>query len=120
MESNTTINIGNRFKQLLGGSIDQLIQKLLAGINRETIFCELTTNSAFLQNGTFGIAWIYNQLFQLKGEDYCQIESLFWSNSSFEFDETNQGLAGFNVLKENEVIAFRLLVGLTGINFVKL
>ena len=94
---------------------DELIQKLLSGLDRETISRELTPNSAFLQNGTGGIAWIYQQLFQLSGDEFYQTEALYWNSRSFEFEETNQGFAGFNVAKENEDKAFGLLEGLAGI-----
>lgn len=99
------------------GAIKKLIQNLLIGIVRETISNELTPNSAFMQNGTSGIAWINSQLFQLTDKEYYQKEALFWHTRSFEFFENNQGYAGFYVAKENEDKAFGFLVGLSGINY---
>ena len=101
-------------------SIDGLIQNLLNGIDREAIFNELPPNSAFMQSGTSGIAWIYKQLFLVTGEEYFQTEALYWNSRSFEFDETNQGYAGFNVAKEYEDKAFGILSGLAGINLIQL
>ncbi len=102
------------------GSIDELIQNLLTGIDRENISDDLILNSAFMQNGTSSIAWIYKQLFRLTGDEYYQTEALYWSNRSFEFDETDQGYAGFNMVKENEDKAFGILNGLAGINLIHL
>ena len=73
-----------------------------------------------MQNGTSGIAWIYKQLFQLSGDKFYQTEALHWSNRSFEFDETDQGYAGFNVAKEEEDKAFGILDGLAGIYLIQL
>jgi len=104
-----------KIEQLLDGPIDRLIQNLMIGIDRNDITEELVPNSAFMQNGTSGIAWIYKQLFQLTGKENYQTEILYWNNHSFEFDETDQGYAGFNVTKENEDKSFGLLTGLAGI-----
>ncbi len=101
-------------------SIDEIIQNLLKGLDRETISNELPSNSAFMQNGTSGIAWIYKQLYKLTGKEYYQTEALFWSNHSFEFDETDQGYAGFNVAKKEEDKAFGILNGLAGIYLIQL
>lgn len=106
-----------KVEQWQDGAIEKLIQNLLTGIVRETISSELTPNSAFMQNGTSGIAWINNRLFQLTDEEYYQKEALYWHTRSFEFFETNQGYAGFYVSKDIEDKAFGLLVGLSGINF---
>ncbi len=102
------------------GSIDELIQNLLNGIDREAISNELITNSAFMQNGTSGIAWIYKQLFKLTGNEYYQTEVFYWFAQNFESYETKQGYAGYNVAKEKEDEAFGILNGLAGINLIKL
>lgn len=103
---------------LQNGSIDKLMQNMLTKIDRETICKELTPNSAFMQNGTSGIEWIYKQLLQLTGKEYYQKEVTYWNNCTLEFDETDQGYAGFNVSKENEDKSFGLLTGLAGITFL--
>lgn len=105
-------------EQRQDGTIDELIHNLLKGLDRETISNELTTNSTFIQNGTSGIAWIYKQLFQLTGKENYQTEILYWNNRSFEFDETDQGYAGFFVAHENESKVFGILSGLAGIAFL--
>lgn len=102
------------------GSSDELIKNLLNGIDRETISKELATKSAFMQDGTSGIVWIYKELFHLIGEEVYQTEALYWSSRSFEFGEADQGYAGFNVAKENKYKAFGILNGLAGINLIQL
>ncbi len=116
MEKFNSLNI----KQFLDGPIDEIIKKLLTGLDRETVLKELTPNSAFMQNGSCGIAWIYNQLFKLTGKDYYQREAFFWNACGFEFAETDQGFAGFAIAKENEDKAFGILNGLAGINLAQL
>jgi len=106
------------FEQYLDGSIDEMIKKLLTGIDREAINKELIPDSAYMKNGTSGISFIYSQLFRLTGEHNYKKESLHWQTSSFKFDETDQGYAGFNVAKENEGKTFGLLSGLAGIAFL--
>jgi hypothetical protein len=101
-------------------TFDELIQKLLSGLDRETIFSELTPDYAFLQNGTGGIAWIYRQLFLLTNNDHFRDESLYWDSHGFGFTETDQGYAGFYIDKENENKASGLLEGLTGIGLMSL
>lgn len=107
-------------EQFPAGAFDELIQKLLSGLDRENISRELTPDSAFLQNGTGGIAWIYQQLFQLTNNDHFREESLYWDSHGFGFTETDQGYAGFYVAKEDEDKAFGLLKGIAGINSINL
>jgi hypothetical protein len=104
-----------KIKQFQNGSIDELIQKLLSGLERETIIKELTPNSAFLQKGTSGIAWIYKQIFVLTGNSLYQHEEEQWISQSFKAEELENGYAGFFILKEQEYTALGLLEGLTGI-----
>jgi lantibiotic modifying enzyme len=95
--------------------LDNLPQLLLDNMERESTSNELVPNSAFLQKGTGGVAWIYKQLFLLTNNDFFQRESLYWNARSKEFAETDQGYAGFHVTKEDENMAFGLLNGLAGI-----
>ena len=109
-----------RFDESLDTPIEELIQKLLSVINREVIANELAPNSAFLANGTSGIAWIYRQLFNLTDDARYQKESIYWSGKSFEFEDTNTGFAGFNISEEKKETAFGLLEGLAGIALTSL
>ena len=109
-----------KFDQLLDASTEELIQKLLSGLDRKNISIELTPGSSFLQNGTSGVAWLYKQLFQLTNNEKFKLEFEYWNKAYLEFDETNQGYAGFNVTKENEDNAFGLLNGIAGINLMQL
>ena len=99
-------------------SFDKLTQEILTGLDRGTIFNELTPDSAFLQNGTGGIAWIYRQLFLRTNNEHFREEFLYWNTRGFGFTETEQGYAGFYVDKENENKAFGLLEGLAGIGLI--
>jgi hypothetical protein len=45
---------------------------------------------------------------------------IYWNEKSFNFPETDQGYAGFPVVKENEDQALGLLNGLAGIPLYKL
>ena len=108
------------FNETLGTPIEELIQKLLAVINRAVIANELAPNSAFLANGTSGIAWIYVQLFKLTNDAFYQKESIYWTDKSIEFEETNTGFAGFNISEEKKETAFGLLEGLAGIALTSL
>jgi lantibiotic modifying enzyme len=105
-----------KLEESLASSSEKLIQKLLGNLERETIFSELASGSSFLQDGTSGIAWIYEQLFVLTNDEYLQKESRYWRTRSLEFDKTEQGYAGFYVDKGNENKAFGLLQGIAGIN----
>lgn len=94
--------------------LDDLSQ-LLNNLKRESILNELAPNSAFLQNGAGGIAYIYQHLFQSTNNDFFQEESFYWNTRSFGFAEAYQGYAGFHLAKEDEIMAFGLLNGLAGI-----
>lgn len=108
----------SKFELFPHSFLDDLSQLLLRNLERESIYKELAPNSAFLQNGTGGIAWIYKQLFQLTNNVFFQEESLYWNTCSYGFSETDQGYAGFHVTKEDENRAFGLLNGMTGIYFM--
>ncbi len=107
-----------KFEESLGTSIEGLIKRLNAIINREVITDELALNSAFLINGTSGIAWVYKQLFCLTDDARYQKELIYWSGKSFEFEDTNTGFAGFNISEEKKETAFGLLEGLAGIALI--
>jgi hypothetical protein len=109
-----------KIEKLQDYSVDQLIQNLLYKLDRNTISNELIPRLAFIQNGACGIAWIYKQLFQLTGKEDYQTEALAWISRIFEFEETNQGYAGFMVAKENEKKVFGILNGVAGINLIRL
>ena len=105
-----------KIQQLQDVSLGRMIQNLLYGIDRNIIISELVINSPLLQNGTCGISWIYNQIYQLNGLEHLQTEAFWWKSRTLESNETHHGYAGFFV--ENEDKAFGLLMGLSGINLL--
>lgn len=105
----------SNFEQFSYTFLDNLSRKLQTNLEKESISKELAPNSAFLQYGTGGVAWIYKQLFQLTNNDFFQEQSHYWNNRSYGFAETDQGYAGFHVTNDNENMAFGLLNGLAGI-----
>ncbi|MDP3442622.1 MAG: lanthionine synthetase LanC family protein, partial [Ignavibacteria bacterium] len=106
--------------QTLIAFMEELIQELTTKLKRETILNELTPESAFLINGTSGIAWIYQQLFLFTNNEYFRKEYLYWNSHDFGLIETDTGYAGFFVTKENANTAFGLLNGIAGINIMLL
>ncbi|MGV8090712.1 MAG: hypothetical protein AB2L24_02430 [Mangrovibacterium sp.] len=97
--------------------VEPIITSLLSGINRVAIAKELSPDCAFLRNGTMGIAWLYRELFNLSGNNVLfGMEAEYWTNESFKLKETEQGYAGFNVVRGNEGEACGLLNGLAGIS----
>ncbi len=95
-----------------------LNDKLLTGINRDLISKELAEKSAFLQNGTSGIAFIYKELFDLTANPAFNVEYEYWKNSSYEIPESEQGYAGFFIDKENKDKVYGILNGIAGINLI--
>ena len=95
------------------GTIEAILNNLFAGINREAINTELTPNNASIKNGTSGIAWVYNRLFELTADNRYKQEMEYWINQSFSFKEVDKGFAGFNF--NNDDNSFGLLEGLAGI-----
>lgn len=92
------------------------IEVFLAGIKREAIAKELADNSAFLRNGTTGIAFIFKKLFELTNYPLFKEEFEYWKTLGFENPESNQGYAGFFIGSKNEKMVFGVLNGLAGLN----
>jgi hypothetical protein len=105
-----------KIKLLHQSSIDKLKRNFLEKVHREKINNELTFNSAFLQNGTSGVSWIYKRLFEITGKKTFQEEAFYWLLKTFDFGENNQGYAGFYI--EKEQTALGLFAGLAGIAFI--
>ena len=97
---------------------DKVIQKLLNALKHEHILKELADKSASIQNGTSGIAFIYQRLFHLTKNPAFNVEYEYWENVTYELPESDQGYGGFFIEKEKSNMAYGLLNGIAGINFV--
>jgi lantibiotic modifying enzyme len=112
-----------KIKQGIPGKIHIHIPESLNGIlkennRRETIANELAPKSAFLKNGTMGISHIYNEFFQITKDTYFKNESEYWKKAGFDFPESDQGYAGFNIEKKHQNKACGILEGIAGILIV--
>ncbi|MBN1117375.1 MAG: hypothetical protein JXA77_09240 [Bacteroidales bacterium] len=91
------------------------VETFLAGIEQDLIIKELADNSAFLRDGSTGIAFIFKKLFELTGNPSFKEKFEYWQSLGFETPESDQGYAGFNVVKAKEEEAFGILNGLAGL-----
>ncbi len=89
-----------------------VLTKLLDGIDRKIICSELPANDVTIQHGTSGIAWIYQQFFQLTGDKTYRQEALYWQSKIEEHCVNNDDSANFGLKTEDN--AFGVLKGLAG------
>jgi hypothetical protein len=93
------------------------LETFLTGIEHEAIAKELADNSAFLQDGTSGIAFIYQQLFELTNNPSLKVQSKNWMVLVSEFPLYKQDKPEFSINnKGNSNKAYGILNGLAGIN----
>lgn len=110
--------LGN--ENLSDSDLTELSKQLITEIKREKIREELEANSAFLQQGAYGVSLIYQQLFILTQIPLYENESSYWKSCCLELPESDQGYAGFFVDKKNEDNAFGILNGLAGIGLTEM
>ena len=91
-------------------------EKILVGIERDVIAKELADKSAFLRNGTMGIAIVFNILYKLTNNPSLKEETEYWKKMGLEIPESDQGYAGFFVDRGHEKMIFGVLNGLLGLS----
>lgn len=92
------------------------VETFLTGIRRDIITNELADNSAYLQDGTSGIVFIYKQLFELTKNPFFKQESEYWMALGSEFPLAKKAKSDFKINKGNSENAYGILNGIAGIN----
>ena len=100
---------------VLERSTDVLYNDVLSLIQPSLILSELATKSPYMENGSRGLAWIFNELFILTSDAKFQKESIYWSDKSIEFEEAENVFDQINITNEKRITALGLLKGLAGI-----
>lgn len=100
----------------LNVNLKKIIQGLLSEIGRRIILRELKPNCAFLMNGTMGIAWIYQQLFEFTAVKKYQTEADYWSQKSLQLVEPKD-YDRHGSERGNEQLPLGLLKGYAGLVF---
>ena len=75
-----------------------------------------TPTTPTLKNGTAGMAFICQQLYQLTGNPKYKQEAEYWATQTLLFEDTDSGFAGFDL--KDETKAFGLLEGIAGIGMI--
>ncbi len=99
-------------------TIETVIHRLKEGINRESIKIELSHKNT-VRHGTFGVAWIYMQLYKLTSNNHYKAEQGYWLDQDIL---AKAYVIGDEISEESEKdreMAYGLLDGLAGLVFIK-
>lgn len=90
-------------------------ETFLTAIESEIIAKELAEKSAFLRNGTTGVAFMFKKLFELTNNSLFNDRFEYWKALGFEIPESDKGYAGFYIEYEKLDLAFGPLNGISGV-----
>ena len=91
-------------------NIKTIIINLLSGIDRNIIKSELPLNNITLRYGTSGIAWIYEQLFELTSKIHFRDEFYSWTYQN----QLNEAMGNDSIDVGKDMDTWGLLEGFAG------
>lgn len=90
-------------------NLQTIITNLFKGITTNTIKTELPPNNLTIKHGTSGIAWIYQQLYHLTGDNHFKEEMKYWIKQTDKSRIKNEVFPGADTKK-----SYGILEGLSG------
>ncbi len=73
---------------------DKAVETILFNAKRLDVK-EQSVRDAGLCHGSFGLAHIYNRMYQLTGKELCKTTARYWFDESLKFDTYEDGFAGY-------------------------
>lgn len=98
-------------------NLNEVVEKLLKGISRESILLELSSITPTIRHGIPGIIWIYKQLYNLTKDSSYSIEAKYLSASK-TFLESFENWYDSNLGNHDNKKILGLLCGLSGARLV--